>query len=127
LLHASLPMVPLWLDEGLAEYFEAPRDERASENPHINAIRWGARLGRVPSIENLEGKETLDDMDRADYRQSWAWTHFMLHGPHEAHDELVRFLADIQASTPPGLLSERLRRRIPDLDSRFADHFRSWR
>ena len=24
LLHAALPMVPLWLDEGLAEYFEVP-------------------------------------------------------------------------------------------------------
>ena len=29
LLHACLPMVPLWLDEGLAEYFEIPAGETA--------------------------------------------------------------------------------------------------
>ena len=35
LLHASLPMVPLWLDEGLAEYFEVPASDRAYGNPHM--------------------------------------------------------------------------------------------
>lgn len=127
LLHASLPMVPLWLDEGLAEYFEVPRDERASDNPHLTRIRWAARLGHTPSLEHLEDKETLGDMGRTDYRNSWAWTHLMLHGPREAHDELVRFLADIQANTPPGQFSVRLKRRIPDIEERFVEHFRNWR
>ena len=41
-------------------------------------------------------------MDRSDYRAAWAWVHFMLHGPVEARDELVRFLADIRLGTPLG-------------------------
>ncbi|MCA9266941.1 MAG: DUF1570 domain-containing protein [Planctomycetales bacterium] len=126
-LHSSLPMVPLWLDEGLAEYFEAPQAERASGNPHLNGVKWAVRFGRVPSLEQLEAKADLSEMDRGDYRNSWAWTHFMLHGSREAHDELVSYLADIRASTPPGVLSERLRRRVPDMDRRFLDHFRNWR
>ncbi len=125
-LHASLPMVPLWLDEGLAEYFEAPRDERVSGNPHMNGVRWGARFGRAPSLDDLESRESLDQMDRGDYRNSWAWVHFMLHGPPEAREELKAFLADIHASTPPGQLSQRLRRRLPDLEREFVDHFRNW-
>jgi hypothetical protein len=65
-------------------------------------------------------------MGRTQYRHAWAWTHFLLHGPPEAREELVRYLADIQALTPPGQLSRRLRHRIPDLERAFADHFRGW-
>ena len=127
LLHTTLPMVPLWLDEGLAEYFEVAPGDRAFNNPHLPGVRWAARLGVVSRLESLEKKGDLSKMGGSEYRNAWAWVHFMLHGPKEAHDELVRFLADIQVHTPPGLLSERLKRRLPDLKRRFAAHFRSWK
>jgi hypothetical protein len=126
LLHAALPMVPLWLDEGLAEYFEVAADQRASGNTHLRSIQWRARLGFVPRIEDLEQLGDLQQMTLTHYQRSWAWVHFMLHGPPAARDELQRFLADIAAHTPPGHLSERLRRRVPDLDRAFRDHFRNW-
>jgi len=127
LLHASLPLVPLWLDEGLAEYFEVCPAERAFDNPHLSPVRWSVRLGVFSGLDNLESKSNLGQMGGSEYRNAWAWIHFMLHGSAEAHDELVRFLADIQAQTPPGLLSRRLKRRLPDLERRFAAHFRSWK
>jgi len=127
LLHASLPMVPLWLDEGLAEYFEVPPAERAFDNPHLSAVRWSVRLGIVSNPRDLENKDSLDEMGGSEYRNAWAWTHFMLHGPPEAHDELIRFISDIQAQTPPGLLSRRLEQRLPDLERRFSAHFRNWK
>src|SRR5690606_3263340 len=40
LLHADLPHVPLWLDEGLAEYFEVPPEDRPRRHPHQQALRW---------------------------------------------------------------------------------------
>jgi hypothetical protein len=124
LLHASLPMVPLWLDEGLAEYFEVAPDKRAYDNPYLSTVRWNARLGMLPKLEKLEGKNGVNSMSGADYRNAWAWTHFILHGSPEAHQELVEFLRDISASTPPGLLSQRLRQRLPDVERRLAAHFR---
>ncbi len=127
LLHAVLPVVPLWLDEGLAEYFEVPVQQRAFDNPHLRGLRWNLRLGMVPRLEGLEQKGGLSDMGRAEYRCSWAWVHFMLHGPKEAHDELVRFLQDLQANTPPGLLSRRLEQRLPKTRQRLAAHFRRWK
>ena len=127
LLHATLPMVPLWLDEGLAEYFEVAPSERAFGSPHLSGVRWSARLGLLPRLGKLENKGALQDMGGSEYRHAWASVHFMLHGPRQAHDELVRFLADIQAQTPPGLLSRRLKHRLPDLDHRFSGHFRSWK
>ncbi len=127
LLHAVLPVVPLWLDEGLAEYFEVPPRERAFGNPHLSSLRWSLRLGMVPRLENLEKKAGLSEMGKNEYRDSWAWVHFMLHGPKEAHNELVGFLRDIRASTPPGLLSGRLQRRVPDTQKRFVTHFNNWK
>jgi hypothetical protein len=127
LLHAILPMVPLWLDEGLAEYFEVSPEERTYSHPHMTKLRWHARFGQVPSIEELERIRSLEEMGQNEYRDSWAWVHFMVHGSPDAHRELVAFLADIHAHTPPGKLSERLRRRVPGLERRFAEHFRSWK
>ena len=127
LLNAALPVVPLWLDEGLAEYFEMPTEKCAYGNPHLAFVKWNARLGQVPRLESLERVGDLNEMGRTRYRQAWAWVHFMLHGPPEARDELRRFLADIQALTPPGQLSQRLRQRVPDLEQQFATHFKSWK
>lgn len=126
LLHASLPMVPLWLDEGLAEYFEVPADERAFGNPHMAKLRWNFRLGMVRSIESLESCGDLESMGGVEYRFAWAWVHFMLHGPLAAHRELVHFLSDIRRGNPPGQLSERLKAKIPDLENQFIGHFKSW-
>lgn len=126
LLHASLPMVPLWLDEGLAEYFEVPPAERAYDNPHLGALRWDLRFGRVPHLAALEAKGDLAEMTAADYRHAWAWVHFMLHGPKVAHDELVRFLGDIRMNLPPGKLSERLAHQIPQPEKLLVQHFKAW-
>jgi hypothetical protein len=135
LLHADLTMVPLWLDEGLAEYFEAPYDQRAFDHPHLSEMKWqlskvnlAARIKSTsPSLERLESLRDLKQMGAAEYRQSWAWVHFMLHGSSDAQDELTRFLADIRAHTPPGRLSDRLRIRIPNLEQKFAEHLRHWK
>ncbi|MDP6444251.1 MAG: hypothetical protein QF805_10720, partial [Pirellulaceae bacterium] len=54
LLHAALPMVPLWLDEGIAEYFEAPADKRVYDNEHFGKLRWRAKVGSAKNIESLE-------------------------------------------------------------------------
>ncbi len=127
LLHATLPVVPLWLDEGLAEYYEIPASERLHDNPHLSKVTWSARFGQTPDLVKLESFGDLSNMGATEYRHAWAWVHFMLNGPAEAHEELVSFLNDIRSLTPPGLLSERLSKRIPDLDERFREHFRSWK
>jgi hypothetical protein len=129
LLHAALPQVPLWLDEGLAVYFQLPAKERAYDNPHLDPVARDARRGLVPSLEALEEASGMADMGLAEYRESWAWVHFMLHGPAAAHDELTAYLAGLRgqsALTPPPTLSGRLRQRMPDVQQRFLYHFQTW-
>ena len=120
LLHAPLPMIPLWLDEGLAEYFEAPRNGRAAGGTKLKAVRRAAWLGLFTSMEALEAKTEMARMGETEYRDAWAWVHFMLHGSPEAHDELVRYLSDIRDGIPPGKLSQRLSARIGPLKSAFT-------
>ena len=48
----------------------------------------------------------------------------MLHGPREAQDELTRYLDELHGGSEAGKLSERLRRRMPDLNRRLVEHFR---
>ncbi len=127
LLHAALPMVPLWLDEGLAEYFEVAASDRCFDNPHLFSTRWLAQFGLLIRPEKLEKKTDLGQLGGSEYRSCWAWVHFMLHGPAPAHHELVRFLRDIQNGAPPGLLSQRLHQQIPNLEQSLSTHFRSWR
>ena len=127
LLHASLPMVPLWLDEGLAEYFELEPNRRVGGNPYLARMRRSLWPGQFSRLQKLEVVDGVESMDAADYRRSWAWVHFMLHGPPAAREELIGFLEDINAHSPPGQLSERLSRRIPDLERSFVTHFGTWR
>ena len=124
LLHAWLPSVPLWLDEGLAEYFEVPRDKRAAGNPHLETVRAQVAGGSLPPLADLEALTDLGDMGVSEYRDAWAWVHFLLHGPREAREEFIRYLGELETGGDPGPLSERLRRRLPDLDRQVAEHFR---
>ena len=59
LLHSSLPMVPLWLDEGLAEYYEVPPAARLYQNPHRTATVWNYRLWQRQTIADLENVITM--------------------------------------------------------------------
>lgn len=126
LLHASLPMVPLWLDEGLAKYFEVPAEERAFEHPYFGWLRWEMRLGMIRTISDLEGRQELADMGASEYRYSWAWVHFMLHGPETAHATLVQYLADVRRGEIAGNLSERMAVAVPQPTERMVQHFKYW-
>jgi hypothetical protein len=126
LLHSVLPLVPLWLDEGLAVYFENPPEKRAYDSPQWDGVRWALRLGGIRRLESLEKKRRVDELDRSDYRSAWAWVHFMLHGSPEAREELIQFMADLQTGGLVGLLSQRLRQRLGDPAGRLAAHFKTW-
>lgn len=126
LLHGDLPMVPLWLDEGLAEYFEPAPLDRPRGPSHLNALRRDLLFGRMLSVGKLEKKYELVEMRGVDYRFAWGWAHFMLHGPREASEQLWEYLGDLRRGEDPGMLSDRLASRVTPLEERFADHFRHW-
>jgi hypothetical protein len=130
LLHAALQELPLWLDEGLAKYFEVPPPQQLFDNPQLAEVQRNVHLGRVPKLEELESKTNLSQLGRSEYRDAWAWVHFLLWGPPEAHEELVAYLADLRTTPPPqslAPLSARLKQRFADPAAQLAIHFRTWK
>lgn len=127
MLHAILPFIPLWLDEGLAEYFEAKANARASDSDHQSRLKWSARLGWKPDMVTLESKDDASEFTMANYRESWAWVHFMLHGPPEANQLLRSYLRSIQQNQPPGALSGHLRQLYDSPSAAMLEHLKRWK
>lgn len=123
LLHNALPYVPLWLDEGLAEYFEVPAAVRAEKRTRQDGL-VGFLNRRIAPLAELEAKRKLSEFSAAEYRDARCWVHFLLHGPPESHAALEEFLATIPTGREPTPLSVSLQRRMPDVDQRFQKHFR---
>lgn len=126
LLHSALPFIPLWLDEGLAEYFEVEPRRRLAGSDHLKSLRWSTRLFWRPDLADLESHRQVARMGSDDYRESWAWVHFLLHESRESREVLISYLQAIEQGKPPGPLSRRLAAVMPDADRRLLEHLRTW-
>ena|GEM_PF-1754107 len=104
-VHASVPRVPIWLDEGLAKYFEVPPQDRANNHPYMAQTRWNARMGMIPSLDRLSKLSTINDMGDKEYRDSWAWMHFMIHHSPDTHQLLAAYLQMLSSWEPGGVVS----------------------
>lgn len=125
-LHAIVGNLPLWLDEGLAEYFEVPAADRVTKNPYVSGVRWNVRLGYIPDLTRLERLRDLTEMGRDEYRDSWAWVHYLLHSGDDSRAALRGYLRQLASGDDAGNLSEHLRRKVADPESAYIEHFRRW-
>jgi hypothetical protein len=108
-LHAAVPRLPLWLDEGLAEYFEVPRGQRGLNRPHVDLLSDMATHDNWrPNLPRLEKLCESAQMDQRDYAESWAWVYFFLNSPPERREILTNYLADLRTRGAANALSVRL-------------------
>ncbi len=121
-LHAVVPHLPLWLDEGLAEYFEVPRGLRGLNRPHVDEMAAELARGWRPGLERLELLTSGGEMTQTHYAESWAWVHFMLETTPERRALLHRYLQTLVAGAQPEPLSVQLHRADPNVDQRFRDY-----
>jgi hypothetical protein len=126
ILHNGLPFVPLWLDEGFAEYFEVAPGHRDSGSPYVRPLKRAILFGWKPDLVRLESLSDLPQMGADEYRESWAWVHFMLHGPGEVRQVLSDYLYDISQGETEVVLSDRLRAVDPHIERRMVAHIRNW-
>ncbi len=110
LLHATLSTVPLWLDEGLAEYFEVRGSASGHAHPeHLQTLERSLKRNWHPSIERLEGIVDFQQFDRKDYAEAWGWVHFLLHDNPDVKQVLLDYIGDLRDSEPAGSFRARLR------------------
>jgi hypothetical protein len=119
LLHSVLRDVPLWLDEGLAEFFELPPETQGVNAQHLDILRRGPF---TPDLARLERLTEVADMRPPEYREAWAWAHLMLRGRPEAKAVLLGYLQQLRTVPNPGPVSSRLQAVLTDLKTALEQH-----
>lgn len=108
-LHAMVPGLPLWLDEGLAEFFEMPRGQNGLNRPHLDLLADMTRLnGWQPDLARLEKLTDAGQMQQVHYAEAWAWVYFLLHSEPERHELLTGYLNELRSQGVAEPLSRRL-------------------
>lgn len=96
-LHATLPWLPLWLDEGLAEYFETSTPAQPVHVRHVHHLATEFKAGRwQPGLERLEAFEDSAQLTETQYAESWLWVHFLLNSTAERRELFQRFAAELR-------------------------------
>jgi hypothetical protein len=121
LLHSVLKEVPLWLDEGLAEYFELPADQKGVNSTHLANLRDSA-VAFKPDLARLEQLSQVQQMSPAEYREAWAWVHLMLRDKPEARLVLLSYLQQLRVNPNPGQLGPRLAGVYPTPNDSLGKH-----
>jgi Protein of unknown function (DUF1570) len=121
-LHAAVAHLPLWLDEGLAEYFEVPRGLGGLNRPHLEQLADAISQNWRPDLERLERLRTTSDMTQEEYAEAWAWVYFLLESSPARASILQAYLQTLKQSHTPELISEALKRTDPDYRRKMADY-----
>jgi hypothetical protein len=124
LLRGAYGDLPLWLDEGLAEYFESDLAQPGAEHDRIDHIADDLKGGWSPSLPRLEALSDIRQMTPRDYREAWAWVHLFLNGSSPEKSILLTSLTELSGAPhklrleDKGANNERLLAHIKTLQSR---------
>lgn len=141
-LHSVLPNIPLWLDEGLAEYFEVPRGRHGLNRDHLARLfasveskadegkllpaKPKEKLIRPPNLARLESLHSDQVLTQDDYAECWAWVHFLLQSGPETKLLLREYLYRLHEDGSTVPLSSRMAWRFgltaDQLADRMAEH-----
>lgn len=125
-LHAAVPNLPLWLDEGLAEYFEVGRGLRGYNESHVELLaRQAGAGGWQPNLARLERLQSAADMTQQDYAEAWAWVHYLLESEDGKSELITDYLAELVGGAIAAPLSERLARRLMAPQLALSEHIRT--
>ena len=127
-LHSVVSNIPLWLDEGLAEYFEVPRGHRGVHQSHLGLL-WQrhTRFFWKPSLQRLERITDAERMGPLDYAEAWLVVHWLLETTPQRRQLLQNYLARLRlaGSSPP--LRDYLESLDPDYESQLLAHLATLR
>lgn len=124
IMHAQNVSLPLWLDEGLAEYFETTDANRVLHPVHHEAVKTQLRFGQVPELEPLELKPSHSEMNGLEYRDAWALVAFMVHHSDVSRETFRTYVDDLLRQRSVGLLHGRVRESVPQFREEFTTFFR---
>ncbi|MHB8956021.1 MAG: DUF1570 domain-containing protein [Pirellulaceae bacterium] len=125
-LHTMVPHLPLWMDEGLAEYFEVPRDQQGLNPPHVAMLVQAAQQQHWrPDMQRLERLTQPSEMTQLDYAEAWAWVHFLLTSTPERSELLRNHLAGIRTTGAAAPLSQVVSAVAPQAADALLQHLQA--
>jgi hypothetical protein len=108
-LHSVLKEIPLWLDEGLAVYYESPPSVKHVSDYCLDRFTRLRKTQPKPNLARLEKLDEFQQMTPADYAEAWAWVHLLMNGHRQPKGILVRYLQDLRVR---GIKSDALHVRL---------------
>jgi hypothetical protein len=122
-LHSVVRNMPLWLDEGLAEYFEVPRGTGGLNRPHAELLlTMLMSQGWRPNLARLETLNDAGQMRQEDYAEAWAWMHWMLETDPALRVGLQQYLQSLRVQAIYVPLSVVVRSHHPQAEHELCEH-----
>jgi len=122
-LHAVVPPIPLWLDEGLAEHFETAPEAQGLNRPHALLLQAAVDGGWYPDLRRLAAVDSPAALTQRHYAEAWLWVHFLL-TEEDRRAVLTEYLAQWARHDDPTPLPDAILDRWPDAADRLVDHLR---
>ena len=124
LLNSVLKNIPIWLDEGLAEYFELPPERQGINASHLELLSHPPDGPVKFDLTRLEaiGSAEVEKMNRPEYREAWAWVHLLLRSTPEAKAVLVAYLQQLRTAHEPEPLLPKLAKVFPQPEQALEEH-----
>ena len=124
-LHGSIPNIPLWLDEGAAEFFETQRGSAGFNKSHIYTLANAYRRGDwTPDLTALEAMTPNDVMNQLQYAECWLWFHFLVHSEYETRPVLKAYIERLKLNDSIDPLHHELQKILGDRDQKVIAHLR---
>ena len=110
-VHAVAGNVPLWLDEGIAEYFELPKSDRRVHREHVDRLAGKLLEGTwQPDLQRLEACVDAGLLTQDHYAEAWCWVHWLLETSAERRAVLQDMLTETRRDPAAAPLSVGLAR-----------------
>src|SRR5262249_31791802 len=88
--------------------FECPEGRDGLNPEHVGRLPADLAAGWSPDLARLEALRDVRQMSPRDYRESWAWVHYLLNGPAPGKAALLSYLADLRTRPDAHPIPERL-------------------
>ena len=125
-LHSVVPHLPLWLDEGLAEYFEVRRGMRGVNRGHADLLLGEYNIDRwTPDIRRLEKLRDAAELTQMDYAESWLWAHLLMETTPERLEIIQKHVAQLKNSGDTRTISDVLDEQDSSIDRTLIQHLKS--
>ena len=128
-LHSVVDNLPLWLDEGLAEFLEVRRGLRGLNAAHVYLLSNELEKGRwQPDLKRLEQLQDPALLKQIDYAESWLWVHLLLTHPEVNSKPVIQAHLQQQIKTGQGFdISAAVEQEFPGAEALLLNHLQTLR